>query len=273
MKDELSSWTEVRDFECECESLNATLLPLPDQSYSLNTAFKQWTVNDILGHLNFWNELADTALHAPKNFEERISKIREAAEHGNLLKYERASRNGLDGTQLREKWFQGSKRLVATFAAADPSTRVPWVGPSMAARSKIVSRQMETWAHGQAVYDLLGESREVHKRIRNIAHLGVKTFPWTFSNRGLSVPENRPYVSLDSPDGEIWEWGQPDTSERIEGRVEEFCQVVTQVRHIDDTNLQTTGDIARWWMKIAQCFAGPPENPPQPGTRFRKKRT
>lgn len=47
----------------------------------------------------------------------------------------------------------------------------------------------------------------------------------------------------------------------------EFCQVVTQVRNIADTRLSVTGDIAQRWMAIAQCFAGPPENPPEAGTR------
>ena len=34
-----------------------------------------------------------------------------------------------------------------------------------------------------------------------------------------------------------------------------------------DTALRVGGETARHWMGIAQCFAGPPENPPAPGTR------
>jgi hypothetical protein len=34
--------------------------------------------------------------------------------------------------------------------------------------------------------------------------------------------------------------------------------VVTQRRHVDDTDLVVTGDMAREWMQIAQAFAGPP---------------
>ena len=54
----------------------------------------------------------------------------------------------------------------------------------------------------------------------------------------------------------------------IEGNAEDFCQVVTQVRNIMDVNLNVIGEIANEWMSIAQCFAGPPEQPPKPGTRF-----
>jgi hypothetical protein len=56
----------------------------------------------------------------------------------------------------------------------------------------------------------------------------------------------------------------------VEGSASEFCQVVTQVRNVADTRLRVSGETARRWMAIAQCFAGGPETPPAPGTRFRK---
>ena len=49
----------------------------------------------------------------------------------------------------------------------------------------------------------------------------------------------------------------------------EFCQVVAQTRNIADTALVVEGPAARAWMALAQCFAGPPETPPAPGTRAR----
>ena len=43
----------------------------------------------------------------------------------------------------------------------------------------------------------------------------------------------------------------------------------SRVRELDrDTTLKATGDTATRWMAMAQCFAGPPEDPPPPGTRF-----
>ena len=38
----------------------------------------------------------------------------------------------------------------------------------MSARSKITARHMETWAHGQEVFDALGKDREEKDRIKNI---------------------------------------------------------------------------------------------------------
>ena len=60
---------------------------------------------------------------------------------------------------------------------------------------------------------------------------------------------------------------EENTESLIEGDAVEFCQVVTQTRNIADTGLKATGEAAAKWMAIAQCFAGPPEEPPAPGAR------
>jgi uncharacterized protein (TIGR03084 family) len=129
------------------------------------------------------------------------------------------------------------------------------------------ARYMETWAHAQEVYDLVGASRTHTDRIQNIATIGVKTFAWTFVNRGLDVPGAQPYVRLEAPSGAIWEWGDASDTECVRGTAVDFCHVVTQGRNIADTALQATGPVATRWMAIAQCFAGAPVDPPAPGTR------
>ena len=58
----------------------------------------------------------------------------------------------------------------------------------------------------------------------------------------------------------------------VEGDAVAFCQVAAQTRNIADTALRVEGDAARAWMALAQCFAGPPELTPAPGTRVRAAR-
>ena len=154
------------------------------------------------------------------------------------------------------------------FYNANPKARVPWAGPDMSVRSSITARVMETWAHGQEVFDLLGVVRNNTDRIKNVVVLGLNTFLWAFSLHGLDAPDSMPYLRLMAPSGEQWEWGDVSTDNLIEGSAEEFCQVVTQVRNIRDTRLNVIGDTANQWMAIAQCFVGPPEQPPAVGTRF-----
>jgi uncharacterized protein (TIGR03084 family) len=78
-----------------------------------------------------------------------------------------------------------------------------------------------------------------------------------------------PYVELRSPSGEVWSYGTENTEERISGSATGFCQVVTQVRNVADVDLVVSGENARLWMANAQCFAGPPEQPPAAGARFK----
>ena len=147
-------------------------------------------------------------------------------------------------------------------------TRLKWAGPDMGVRMFTTARQMETWAHGQAIYDLLGRTRTATDRLRNIAEIGVRTYGWTFANRQCAVPGPVPYVRLTAPSGAIWQWNDPTPDNAVEGDALAFCQVVAQTRNIANTNLRVTGEPARIWMSLAQCFAGAPSDPPPAGTRF-----
>jgi uncharacterized protein (TIGR03084 family) len=145
--------------------------------------------------------------------------------------------------------------LADVAAALDPATRVPWYGPSMGARSFITARLMETWAHGQDVADALSVVRRPTERLRHVAHIGVRTRPFSYVLRGLTMPEVDISVRLAAPDGEEWEWGESST-DFVLGSALDFCLVVTQRRHLTDTNLTVVGDAATEWMSIAQAFAG-----------------
>jgi uncharacterized protein (TIGR03084 family) len=63
----------------------------------------------------------------------------------------------------------------------------------------------------------------------------------------------------------VWTWGDEDAVNRVTGPAEDFCLVVTQRRHRDDTALTATGPVADEWLSIAQAFAGTPGpgRPPQ----------
>ena len=125
---------------------------------------------------------------------------------------------------------------------------------------------MEAWAHGQDVVDAVGASRPPTDRLRHIARLGVMTRGWSYANRRMEAPDVAVDVMLEAPSGAVWTWGPGDASETISGPAEDFCLVVTQRRHVDDTGLRMAGDGARDWMVRAQAFAGPPTNGPDAGS-------
>jgi uncharacterized protein (TIGR03084 family) len=258
------------DFRDESDALFALLEPLRDSDWRRATQFKQWTINDIVAHLHLGNYLADLSLKDTDAFIEFMRGL--ASKPGaRRLNSTHAWLDGLSNRDLLDRWREFYREMAERFAVAEPRKRVKWVGPDMSVLSSITARLMETWAHGQAIYDLLGAERGATDRIKNVAVIGINTFGWTFANRGLPVPENRPCVRLTAPSGATWEWNEPDRKNLIEGKAVEFCQVVTQTRNISDTGLKVIGETAKAWMSIAQCFAGPPESPPPPGTRFRQR--
>jgi uncharacterized protein (TIGR03084 family) len=260
---------QANDFREEADALARLLEPLSAADWERKTQFKAWRLNDVIAHLHFADYAADLALRdgaAFRAFTKEIGKLSERS--GNLMAATHQWLGGKRDRVLLEHWRSFYRAMADRFAAADPKARVPWFGPDMSVRSSITARLMETWAHGQAVYDLLGQPRADTDRIKNVVVIGINTFGWTFTNRGLPVPPKMPFVRLTGPSRAVWEWGDSDTTNMIEGRAVEFCQVVTQTRNIADTQLHVVGETARSWMAIAQCFAGPPENPPAPGTRF-----
>ena len=261
---------EAQDFLDESRALEALIADLSDEDLAAPTAFKDWSINRVIRHLHMWNYGAHMGLTDPEGFDAFFAKLAAGMAKSSMGAVE-AEWCPLEGRALVDAWSSYLDQMTADFAKADPKVRVKWAGPSMSARSSISARLMETWAHGLEVYDFCDAERVDTDRIRAIAVLGVNTYGWTFKVNGREAPEPMPYVSLAAPSGSIWPFGEESASERIEGPASHFCQVVTQTRNIADVPLVTSGETAARWMEIAQCFAGPPEAPPPPGTRGPKR--
>ena len=261
---------QAYDFVEEAIELSKLLENQPDNVFDVITLFKSWTINDVIGHLYMFDVAALKTLEGDKAFQDFFMPIQQGLNNGQtLLQMQRPFLGNLRGRELFEVWRKNTKVLGQAYMRVDPKKRVKWAGPSMSAVSSITARQMETWAHGQEIFDALGERRLESDRIKNICHLGVVTYQWTFSVRNMALPEPMPFVRLVSPSGELWEWNDSGSRSVVQGRAVEFAQVVTQVRNIEDTDLEVDGSSAKSWMALAQCFAGKPEMPPKKGSRYR----
>ncbi len=260
---------QALDFQAESDALYDLLKPLKDADFERKTLFKDWTVNDVLQHLHYFNYAADLSLRDEQGILNLIADLQEAYGRGEtMVSYTNDQLNGIKGQALLKLWHDYYTGMVENFHNVDPKKRLKWAGPDMSVLSSITARLMETWSHAQEIYDLLGVVREEKDHIKNIVVMGNNTFGWTFKNRGEEIPEPRPFLKLTAPSGDNWEFNEPGTGESIEGLASEFCQVVTQTRNIEDTSLDVSGEIATRWMAVAQCFAGPPRTPPAKGTRF-----
>jgi uncharacterized protein (TIGR03084 family) len=253
------------DLAAEQEALDDVVAGLTPEQWHLATPSPGWDVADQIGHLAYFDDTARMALADPEAFVAHRAELlvafadSAAVEQATLRRY-----RAMSAEQLLDTWRRGRSELAAAAAAADPGSRVEWYGPSMSLRSFLTARLMETWAHGQDVVDAVGGERPPTDRLRHVAQLGVITRAWSYRNRRLEPPEGEVRVELASPSGATWEWGPADGEDSVTGPAVDFCLVVTQRRHVDDTALVTTGPLAREWMLCAQAFAGPATDGPAP---------
>lgn len=258
----------ANDLRAEYRELAELCRTLAPAQWRLKSDFYGWTPWDEIAHLCYFDETATLSATDAEGFARDTAALTEVLTTGKEISAIAREKYGhLDGAALLAHWEPIAMRLTDLLAALDPKARLPWYGPSMSARSFASARLMETWAHGQDVWDVVGRERAGAARLKHIAHIGVTTFGWSFVNRKLPVPAVVPFIEIDAPDGESWRWGDPASPEFVRGSALDFCLLVTQRRNLADTGLRYSNGSAREWLAIAQCFAGPPADAPAPGVR------
>lgn len=256
----------LADLIAEQEALDAVVAPLTAEQLALPTPSPRWTVADQLAHLTYFDGNAALAITDPDAFPATITALLESAAGGEegMDDFTLGAWRSLPPAELLVAW-RGNRALLAEAAATLANdTRIAWYGPSMGSKSFLTARLMEVWAHGQDIVDTVGATRPATDRLRHIADLGVRTRGFSYIVRGLEAPAGDVRVELTGPRGELWNWGDEHAPEWVMGTALDFCLVVTQRRHVDDTELAVMGAGANEWMVIAQCFAGGPTLGPAP---------
>lgn len=246
----------LQDLAEESAAVESLVASLEASDWGLPTPAAGWSIHDQVSHLAFFDEQAVLAVSSPSRFREGAQAL---------------IAGGMDfpdriAEQYRSMpvpdllaWFRSARaELLRVFGGLDGTTRVPWFGPDMSLMSSATARLMETWAHGLDIAETIGAQVAPSPRLRHIAHLGVRTFGFSFSLRDRPIPTEEVRVELEAPGGGTWAWGPLGVPNVVRGTAYDFCLVVTQRRHYLDTALDVRGPAARDWMAIAQAFAGAP---------------
>ena len=253
----------VADLQAEHDEVAVLVAGLDAGGWGTPTPAEGWTVLDQITHLAWFDGATVTAVTDAEAF----AALRAAAEAdvGGFVERVRKDESGRAGPDAARWWAEERARLAAAVRDLPAERRVPWFGPDMSLASKVTARIMETWAHGQDVADALGRSRPASDRLRHVAHIGVRARPYSYLVRDREVPAADVRVELAAPSGATWTWGPEDGPDRVTGNALDFCLVVTQRRHVDDTSVVATPGPAREWMEMAQAFAGPAGPGRRPG--------
>ncbi len=247
----------LADLAGEQEALDSLVADLDESGWATATPSEGWNVTDQISHLAYFDEKAAQTVTDPEGFVAMVAELMASEDPWGVEDEIMATGRGMEGSELLDWWRRARAQLHAAMGGADPDQRLPWYGPPMKAHSSAQARLMENWAHGQDVAEALGVPYPLTDRIYHVAELGIKTFSWSFRNRGLPVPEKRVRVALRGSSGRTRVWN--DTAQAcVTGPLLDFCLVVTQRRHPDDTRLVIEGNLAARWMQIAQAYAGPP---------------
>lgn len=251
----------LADLATEGDQLDLAVEGLSADGWTAATPAPGWDIATQVGHLLWtdevallaatshtedgkraWDAVVEDALGDPYGFVD--TGARELA--------------ALEPSELLVRWRRGRAALAAALRAWPDGDKMPWFGPPMSPASMATARFMETWAHALDTYDALGIAPEVTDRIRHVAHLGVRTRDFAFAQHDLEPPAEAFRVALTAPSGATWEWGPEEATQRVTGPALDFCRLVTQRIHRDDTALTAVGPDAEQWLRIAQAFAGPP---------------
>ncbi|MEO9139338.1 MAG: TIGR03084 family metal-binding protein [Jatrophihabitans sp.] len=253
MADLIAVLSDLRD---ESDALETLVIDLPASGWTQPTPAAGWTIAHQIAHLS-WTD--DASVKAATDVDAFNAAIGLAMVNPTTFVDEAAAAGAaVEPALLLQTWRERRAALQTALAAVPAGEKVPWFGPAMSPTSMATARLMETWAHGQDVADALGVERTPTDRLRNIAHIGVRTRDFAYLAREKTPPSDPFRVELTSPSGEQWAWGPADVEQRVTGTALDFCLLVTQRRHRDDLGLTAIGADADAWLDIAQAFAGPP---------------
>ncbi|MEU8142715.1 TIGR03084 family metal-binding protein [Nonomuraea sp. NPDC048901] len=238
------------DLVAEGDELDA--LVSAEADWSKPTPAVGWTIAHQIAHLASADANVLIAIRTPEAFD-AVLKQAEAAgsQHADL---DAAAGAAKPRSALLEQWRAGRAEVAAELRDLLPDQGLPWYGSQLTTVLMVPLRLMETWAHGQDVFDALGVSRRPTGRLQHVASLGVIGRELSFYAAQLPTPAEPFRVELTAPDGQTWVWGPGDAEQRVQGSALDFCLRVTQRRSRAQTDLTAVGEDAQKWLEIARVF-------------------
>jgi uncharacterized protein (TIGR03083 family) len=244
----------VDDLVAESAALRGLLDQLGPAEWGLSTAATGWCLCDHVSQLAYFDETTLESLVDPDQFRRNAELLTAGDDFPDCIAAEHRLRSGADLLG----WFRDARAaLVSAYRGVDPLRRLPWYGPDMSPASSITARLMETWAHGQDIVDASAWS--VRRAAAYVTSPIWASAPCRTASPSITsrLPWSRSGCSCGCRTG-TYGPGDPSTPSTVSPATPwvDFCLVVTQRRHRDDTGVVVTGPTAQQWIALAQAFAG-----------------
>ncbi|MFB8277687.1 TIGR03084 family metal-binding protein [Nocardia colli] len=218
--------------------------------WSRDTPAVGWTIAHQIAHLASADENLLIAIRTPEAFDAVLKHAE--AEGPRYRDLDAAAGAATPRAELLEQWRAGRIEVAAALRDLTPGQSFPWYDSDLTAALMVPLRLLETWAHGQDIFDAVGVSHHPTSRLRHIAYLGILGRELSFYAAELPTPAEPFRVELTGPDGEPWAWGPEDAAQRVQGTALDFCLRVTQRRPLANTTLTAVGEDAQKWLELAR---------------------
>jgi uncharacterized protein (TIGR03084 family) len=220
--------------------------------WSIPTPAPGWTVAHQIAHLTWADANALSALRTPDAFGAELRRAE--AEGSEYADKAAAAGAAKPRSVLLDEWRAGRAELAAALRDTPWAHAFPWYMSEVTPALMAPLRLMETWAHGQDVFDAVGVAHRPTDRLWHVASLGVLGRALSFAAVGLPEPADPFRVELTAPDGRTWVWGPEAAAQRVQGGAIDFCLCVTRRRPWSETNMTATGEDAQKWLEVARVF-------------------
>lgn len=131
----------IDDVRTEAAELAAILRRLPDADYERVTAFKGYTINDVLRHLHQGDHMGVLSATDAASFRAWYAGRQERRAQGVSARDDARLQFGhLAGQILLEQWREKLEHLCTLLAAKRPEERLVWGGPDMGVRMFTTAR-------------------------------------------------------------------------------------------------------------------------------------
>lgn len=237
------------DLAAEFDQLDEVLTGLDAPAWDRPSACAGWSIADVVLHLAQTNELVLASAAGRDSVFDREPGVALDDTVDRLV----ADDRGAPPEALHARWRTSAHASLDALRDCAPGTKLMWAAAPLSPRTLATTRIAEHWAHALDITGPLGAAYPDTSRLRHIAWLAHRTLPYALAAAGEQAAPVR--CELTAPDGDRWDFGDPEAESVIRGPASEFCRVGARRLPAERSTLVTEGPDAALALRHLRNYA------------------
>ncbi|QFG24287.1 maleylpyruvate isomerase family mycothiol-dependent enzyme [Actinomadura sp. WMMB 499] len=237
------------DLAAEFDQLDEILTGLDAPAWDRPSACEGWSIADVVLHLAQTNELVLASAAGHDSVFDREPGVALDDVVDRLVAEDR----GTAPEDLLARWRTSAHGSLDALRTRDPKAKLLWAAAPLSPRTLATTRIAEHWAHALDITGPLGTAYPDTSRLRHVAWLAHRTLPYALAAAGEQAGPVR--CELTGPDGDHWEYGDPEAASVIRGPAAEFCRVGARRLPAERSTLAAQGPDAALALRHLRNYA------------------